>query len=84
MAADMSPDQPVETFNPWTVVRLVFDHLAADGLHPTLGEAGDPGAHAAGLLRALGIRPTVEGDARTSADVQDDLAQLRSIMFEDD
>ena len=32
-----------ETFNPWSVVNLVFEHLAAQGLHPVLGETGDPG-----------------------------------------
>ena len=31
-----------ETFNPWTVVNLVFHHLADNGLHPVLGETGDP------------------------------------------
>jgi len=31
-----------ETFNPWTVVNLVFHHLAENGLHPVLGETGDP------------------------------------------
>ena len=36
-----------ETFNPWSVVNLVFEHLAAQGLHPVLGETGDPGRPAA-------------------------------------
>jgi hypothetical protein len=31
-----------ETYNPWSIVNLVFHHLADAGLHPTLGEAGDP------------------------------------------
>ena len=35
-------DHP-ETFNPWSIVNLVFHHLAEEGLHPVLGEAGDPG-----------------------------------------
>ena len=43
-----------ETFNPWSIVSLVFHHLVAEGLHPVLGESGDPGAPAAELLRALG------------------------------
>ena len=34
----------LETFNPWSIVNLVFHHLAEEGLHPVLGEAGDPGA----------------------------------------
>ncbi len=35
-----------ETFNPWSIVNLVFHHLVSEGLHPVLGEAGDPGAPA--------------------------------------
>ncbi|SEG92089.1 hypothetical protein SAMN05444920_107447 [Nonomuraea solani] len=27
-----------ETFNPWSVVNLVFHHLAGQGLHPVLGD----------------------------------------------
>jgi hypothetical protein len=54
-AHDESMDE--ETFNPWSIVNLVFHHLADEGLHPVLGEAGDPGAPAAGLLRALGLKP---------------------------
>ena len=34
-----------ETFNPWSVVNLVFHHLADRGLHPVLGESGDPNQH---------------------------------------
>ena len=45
---------PGETFNPWSVVNLVFHHLADQGLHPVLGESGDPGAPAADLLRCPG------------------------------
>ncbi len=49
--------QQGETYNPWSIVNVVFHHLATQGLHPVLGEAGDPGAPAADLLRALGIEP---------------------------
>ena len=70
-----------ETFNPWTVVHLVFDHLAAEGLHPTLGEGGDPGAPAAELLQCLGIRPAPEGNRHVADKVQDRLAELRSAVF---
>ncbi len=50
-----------ETFNPWTVVNLVFHHLAEHGLHPVLGEAGDPAVPAEALLRSEGYyQPTVE------------------------
>jgi hypothetical protein len=61
-----------ESFNPWTVVNVVFHHLAAQGLHPTLG-AADPGAPAAALLRALGIEPVIEGDRRTGERVRREL-----------
>lgn len=78
----MSEDvPPVETYNPWTVVNVVFDHLAGQGLHPTLGETGDPGGPATALLRALGIVPALEGDARTAKDARERLAELRAAMF---
>lgn len=70
-----------ETYNPWTIVNVVFHHLAAAGCHPTLGEHGHPGEPAAALLRALGITPTVEGDAKIAAHVRDDLARLRAAML---
>jgi hypothetical protein len=73
-----------ETYNPWSIVNLVFHHLAREGLHPILGEGGDPGAPAAELLRSLGIRPAVEGDRKVSERVQDHLAQLRASFFDDD
>ena len=67
-----------ETFNPWSIVNLVFHHLASEGLHPVLGEAGDPGAPAADLLRALGIRPAAEGNRQASEQVKQHLADLRA------
>jgi hypothetical protein len=75
-----APDE-TETFNPWSVVNLVFGHLADQGLHPVLGEHGDPAPHAAALLRALGIEPAAEGNRQVSRDVQDRLAQLRAAVF---
>jgi hypothetical protein len=66
-----------DTYNPWSIVNLVFRHLAAEGLHPVLGETGDPGAPAAALLRTLGITPAPEGNRRVTARVNDDLARLR-------
>jgi hypothetical protein len=75
-AHDESIDE--ETFNPWSIVNLVFHHLASEGLHPVLGEAGDPGAPAAELLRALGIRPAAEGSRQTSERVKQQLAELRA------
>jgi hypothetical protein len=70
-------DTPQETYNPWSIVNLVFRHLANEGLHPVLGESGDPGAPATELLRALGITPAAEGDNRVSARTKDELARLR-------
>ena len=75
-----SPDER-ETFNPWSVVNLVFHHLADHGLHPVLGDHGDPAPHAAALLRSLGIEPAAEGNRQVSRDVQDRLAQLRAAIF---
>ena len=69
---------PPETFNPWSIVNLVFHHLAAEGLHPVLGEAGDPGAPAAALLRALGITPAAEGNRQASEQTRQELAAIRA------
>lgn len=80
----MPQDEPSnETYNPWTVVNVVFHHLVEHGFHPTLGDAGHPGEPAAALLRALGITPTVEGDARIAASNRERLAQLRATMLGD-
>jgi hypothetical protein len=76
------PDEvPDETYNPWSIVNLVFHHLAEQGLHPVLGEAGDPGLPAAELLRALGIGPAAEGNRQVSRDVKDHLAEIRTAVF---
>ena len=63
---DRRDDPQIETFNPWSIVNLVFHHLAAQGLHPQLGSTGDPGVPAAELLRALGIEPAAEGNRQES------------------
>lgn len=81
-AADDAPE--AETFNPWSIVNLVFTHLADQGLHPVLGERGDPGAAAADLLRALGIEPSAEGNREVVRDIRAHLDQIRSVMFEAD
>ena len=78
---DQQAEPRPETFNPWSVVNLVFHHLAAQGLHPVLGQSGDPGAPAAELLRALGIRPAAEGNRQLAADVRAELADLRRAVF---
>jgi hypothetical protein len=67
-----------ETFNPWSIVNLVFHHLADQGLHPVLGEAGDPGAPAAELLRALGITPAAEGNRQEIDQRNQRLAEIRA------
>ena len=72
-----SSQQP-ETFNPWSIVNLVFHHLAEEGLHPVLGEAGDPGPPAADLLRALGITPAAEGNRQAAEERKRRLAEIRA------
>ena len=76
------PDE-VETYNPWTVVNVVFARLAQDGLHPVLGDAGDPGAPAAALLRALGVQPSAEGNRQVVRGVREHLAELRTAVLGD-
>jgi hypothetical protein len=78
----MSDD--LETYNPWTVVNLVFNHLAEEGLHPVLGSTGDPGDAARALLRALGIEPAAEGNRNIMRDVHAHLAEIRLAVFESD
>ena len=70
-----------ETFNPWTVVDLVFRHLAANGLHPVLGGRGDPAVAAAELLHRLGVEPGRNDESVTSPIVQDQLAAVRAHFF---
>ncbi len=74
-------EQHEETYNPWSIVNLVFHHLADEGLHPILGGTGDPGAPAAQLLEALGIQPAPEGNRQVSQNVQQHLAQIRTAVF---
>ncbi len=78
-----NPDDNDETYNPWSIVNLVFHHLADEGMHPVLGDAGDPGVPAAQLLTAMGIRPAPEGNRQVSRDVQQQLAQIRTAVFGD-
>jgi hypothetical protein len=75
------PAQPeAETYNPWSIVNLVFHHLAETGLHPVLG-SGDPGPPAAALLLALGIEPAAEGNRQVMRDVRDHLATIRTAVL---
>ncbi len=73
-------DQGRESFNPWSIVNLVFHQLASSGLHPVLG-GDDPGAPAADLLRALGIEPAAEGDRQVSENIKQQLADIRAAVF---
>ncbi len=75
---DSPVDAREETYNPWSIVNLVFRHLADEGLHPVLGESGDPGRPAAELLAALGIAPAAAGNRQVTARVSDELARLRA------
>jgi hypothetical protein len=77
-----APGEPQrETYNPWSIVNLVFHHLANEGLHPVLGDAGDPGGPATELLRSLGIEPAPEGNLQISVEVRQHLEQLRAAVF---
>lgn len=76
-------EQHDETYNPWSIVNLVFHHLADEGLHPILGGGGDPGAPAAQLLAALGIQPAPEGNRQVSREVKQHLAEIRTAVFGD-
>lgn len=75
----MTQPEVAEKYNPWTVVNLVFNHLAAQGLHPVLGEAGDPSVPATALLRALGIEPGQDSDGPAATLARDELARLRAM-----
>lgn len=79
----MDQDDESQTYNPWSIVHLVFEHLSTEGLHPTLGDGGDPGVHAEALLRALAVEPTVEGNRAVRRDVHRHLAEIRAVMLED-
>ena len=68
---------PEETYNPWSIVNLVFRHLADEGLHPVLGETGDPAGPAAELLKALGITPSPGASKKVTRRVSEELAKLR-------
>jgi hypothetical protein len=76
-----SAQSDIERFNPWTVVDLVFNRLVDEGLHPILGEGGNPGAPAAALLVAMGIEPAAEGSGKASEQVRAQLDELRAAAF---
>ena len=65
-------------------MHLVFDHLCAERLHPTLGDGGDPAVAAAALLGALSIHPTPEGNREVMRAVHSHLEELRHAVFDPD
>jgi hypothetical protein len=77
MAMNTPGDSVRETYNPWTIVNLVFSHLAEEGLRPMLGE-GDPAEPAAALLRMLGIVPSVNPSPQSIRERDAKLAELRA------
>jgi hypothetical protein len=81
---DRSGEATPETFNPWSIVNLVFEHLVDEGLHPILGDGGDPGAPAADLLRCLGIQPAREGNLKIAGEVREHLTEIRIAFFGDE
>jgi hypothetical protein len=80
---DAFEDPQLETYNPWSVVNLVFGHLAEQGLHPVLGDSGDPGEPARALLTALGIQPAAEGNREVRRRIHEQLAQIRTVVFDE-
>jgi hypothetical protein len=79
MSYSEQPDN--EGYNPWTVVNLVFRHLADEGLHPVLGGPGNPGTPAADLLSALGIEPVAGSNPQVAEQVKTQLDELRVAAF---
>jgi hypothetical protein len=75
--------EKAQTYNPWTIVNLVFHHLADEGLHPVLGETGDPAIAATALLHALGVEAGRDSEGPAAAPVQAVLADMRARMFPD-
>lgn len=79
MGNSAQPDN--ERYNPWTVVNLVFNHLVDEGLHPILGDGGNPGGPAGALLIAMGIEPAAEGSRKDTEQIRAQLDELRAAVF---
>ncbi len=79
MGYSAQPDN--EIYNPWTIVNLVFHHLVDEGLHPILGDSGNPGEPAAALLVAMGVEPVAEGSRQAREQIRAQLDELRAAAF---
>ena len=79
MGYSAQPDN--ERYNPWTIVNLVFHHLVDEGLHPILGDSGNPGEPAAALLVAMGVEPVAEGSRQAREQIRTQLDELRAAAF---
>lgn len=77
---NMPADSVPVAYNPWTVVNLVFTHLAEHGLVPVIGQQ-DPSKPAGELLSALGIIPSAIPDAHSTRRRDEELAALRERML---
>lgn len=83
-SGERADDGQAETYNPWSIVNLVFGHLAEQGLHPVLGNGRDPGEPARALLSALGIQPSADGNLEVRRRVHAHLAEIRTVVFDAD
>jgi len=78
----MPADSIPVAYNPWTIVNLVFKHLAEQGLGPVIGQQ-DPSKPAGELLGALGIVSSPIPDARSTRRRDEELAALRAQFLPD-
>lgn len=78
----MPADSIPVAYNPWTIVNLVFRHLADEGMGPVIGQR-DPSIPAGELLSALGIVASPIPDARSTRRRDEELAALRARYLPD-
>ena len=76
-------DERPETYNPWSIVHLVFEHLSDQGLHPTLGDGGSPARPRGGVRGRSPIEPAAEGNREVVRAVRAHLAEIRPVMLEE-
>lgn len=80
LVVKMPADSTPVVYNPWTIVNLVFAHLAEQGLRPVIGEQ-DPSKPAGELLRAMGFVASPIPDARSTQRRDEELAALRAQLL---